>query len=66
MRRREGEKVRMAEERRGRGVEEGLKERSGGEEGRLGGTEEGKRRGREVERRGGRGKGRGEVGRRRL
>ena len=50
MRKREGEKVRIAEERRGRGVEEGLKVRSGGEEGRLGGREEGKRRGREVER----------------
>ena len=34
MRKREGEKVRMAEERRGRGVEEGLKERSGGDWGR--------------------------------
>ena len=31
--RKRGEKVRMAGERRGRGVEEGLKERSGGEEG---------------------------------
>ena len=40
MRKREGEKVRMADERRGRGVEEGLKERSGGE---RGGWEEGRR-----------------------
>ena len=40
MRKREGEKVRMAEERRGRGVEEGFKERSGGEVGRKGGGEE--------------------------
>ena len=52
MRKREGEKVGMAEERRGRGVEEGLKKRSGGEEGRL--------RGREVERERG-----GEEGRKR-
>ena len=69
MRKREGEKVRMAEERRGREVEEGLKERSGGEEGRKGGGEEERKRGGEEERwRGGEEeeRGRGEVGRRRL
>ena len=52
--RKRGEKVRMAEERRGRGVEEEVKERrSGGEEGRKqGGGEERKRGGKEERWRG--------------